>query len=303
MSWLQAIIISIIEGITEFLPISSTAHMKFANPLLGVKSNDFENMFEIVIQMAAILAVVVLYWKKFVHVHKIKHDFGLFGYFVKAIFTGPFTKKSVEWKRIHDLQGVRFYVKLFVALVPAVIVGLLLKKHIETTLENLPFIACVMIGGGIILLFVDSVFNKPVVDSEKGISMGNSFIIGWFQCLSIVLPGFSRSAATIIGGMSQKLTRSLAAEFSFLLAVPTMFAASVKTFYDVYKEHPEVISSANMHTLALGSIVSFVVALFAVKFFIGYLQKHGFKIFGYYRILIGVLILVLFMMGRYGSLN
>lgn len=258
MSWLHAIILAIVEGITEFLPISSTAHMKFTNPLIGVPNNSFVNLFEIIIQLAAILAVVVIYWKKFV-----------------------------------DFKRISFYTKLIVAVIPALIVGFLLKKHIDTALDNLYFIASVMIGGGIILLFIDKVFTNPQVDQEEKITMKQSFIIGCFQTLSIVFPGLSRSAATIIGGMSQKLNRGLAAEFSFLLAVPTMFAASVKSFYDVYKTDPSVLSSSNMGTLGIGCIVSFIVALFAVKFFIGYLQKHGFKIFGYYRIVVGFTILIL----------
>ena len=155
----------------------------------------------------------------------------------------------------------------------------------------------VMIGGGIILLFVDRFFQHPTIAREEEITLKQSFIIGCYQTLSIIFPGLSRSAATIIGGMSQKLTRSLAAEFSFLLAVPTMFAASVKSFYDVYKEHPEVLNTSNMGTLGVGSLVSFVVALMAVKFLIGYLQNHGFKVFGYYRIVVGVTMIILLLLG------
>jgi len=262
MSYIHAIIIAIVEGITEFLPISSTAHMKFTNPLIGVSSSAFVDMFEVVIQLAAILAVVVLYWKKFV-----------------------------------DFKKVSFYIKLIIAVIPALIVGALLKKHIDAALGNLYFISCVMLAGGILLLFVDNFFKFSTIKEEENITYRKSFVIGCFQTLSILFPGLSRSAATIIGGMSQKLTRSLAAEFSFLLAVPTMFAASVKSFYDVYKEHPEVINKANMGTLGVGSIVSFIVALLAVKFFIGYLQKHGFKLFGYYRIVVGVIMLVLLFLG------
>lgn len=257
MSYIQAIIIAIVEGITEFLPISSTAHMKFTNPLIGVSSTPFVDMFEIVIQLAAILSVVVLYWKKFV-----------------------------------DFKRITFYLKLILAVIPALIIGGLFKKHIDAALDNLYIISTIMVLGGIVLLFIDNYFKTPVVDKEEDLSYKKSFIIGWFQTLSILLPGLSRSAATIIGGMSQKLTRSLAAEFSFLLAVPTMFAASVKSFYDVYKEHPEVISKENMGVLGIGSVVSFIVALIAVKFFIGYLQKHGFKLFGYYRIAIGTIMLI-----------
>ncbi|MGZ4034840.1 MAG: undecaprenyl-diphosphate phosphatase [Bacteroidia bacterium] len=257
MSYIQAIIISIIEGITEFLPISSTAHMKMANPLLHIIDTPFVNLFEVVIQLAAILSVIVIYWKRFI-----------------------------------DFKNVSFYVKLVVAVIPALIVGALLKKHIDAALSNLTFISCVMIGGGIILLFIDKLFTTNTIEKEEEISYSKSFIIGCFQTLSILLPGLSRSAATIIGGMSQKLTRNLAAEFSFFLAVPTMFAASVKSFWDVYKEHPEVIAKDNMSVLTIGAVISFVVALLAVKFFISFVQKHGFRLFGWYRIILGVSFLV-----------
>ena len=253
MTTLQAIILAIIEGITEFLPISSTAHMKFANPFLGLEDSPFTNMFEVVIQLAAILSVVVIYWKKFI-----------------------------------DLKHFNFYIKLVIAVIPALVVGALFKKYIDAALSNLIFISCVMIGGGIILLFIDNFFKDNVINEEEKISNKNAFVIGCFQVLSIVFPGLSRSAATIIGGMSQKLTRGVAAEFSFFLAVPTMFAASVKSFYDVYKHNPEVLVKENFSLLGIGAVVSFIVALLSVKFFIYYLQKNGFKLFGYYRITLGI---------------
>ncbi len=262
MTIIQAIIIAIIEGITEFLPISSTAHMKFANPLIGVQNSPFTDMFEVVIQFAAILSVVVIFYKKF-----------------------------------FDFKRTTFYLKLIIAVIPALIVGALLKSYIDTALSNLTFIACVMIGGGILLLFIDKLFTRNGIEEEQKISLSKAFVIGCFQCFSIVLPGLSRSAATIIGGMQQKLTRKLAAEFSFFLAVPTMFAASVKSFYDVYKDHPDVLVSTNMSTLVIGAVVSFIVALIAVKSFISYLQKHGFRAFGVYRIILGVVILVLISKG------
>jgi undecaprenyl-diphosphatase len=257
MSHIQAIIIAIIEGLTEFLPISSTAHMKLANPLLQISETPFTNLFEIVIQLAAILSVVVIYWKKF-----------------------------------FDFKNIGLYIKLVIAVIPALFVGALLKKHIDSALSNLTFISCVMIGGGIFLLFVDKLFTKNNIDDEKEITNSKSFIVGCFQTLSILLPGLSRSAATIVGGMTQKLSRRLAAEFSFFLAVPTMFAASVKSFYDVYKVNPEVLVKDNYAILALGALVSFVVALLAVKFFIGYIQKYGFRLFGWYRIALGGIFLI-----------
>jgi undecaprenyl-diphosphatase len=258
MSLFQAIIIAIIEGITEFLPISSTAHMKFANPLIGVPPGAFADLFEIVIQFAAILSVVVLYYKQF-----------------------------------FDFKKMSFYIKLIIALIPAIIAGVILKKYIDAMLGNILFIAVVMIAGGIILLFVDRLFSKPRIFSQDQLSNKNAFVIGCYQVFSILFPGLSRSAATIIGGLAEKLDRRTAAEFSFFLAVPTMLAASVKSFYDVHKANPEVFVKENMTLLATGSLVAFVVALVAIRFFITYLQRHGFRLFGYYRILVGTLIILL----------
>lgn len=262
MSTIHAIIIAIIEGLTEFLPVSSTAHMKFANPLIGEGESAFREMFEVVIQLAAILSVVVLYYKKFL-----------------------------------DFKRISFYIKLVIALIPAIVFGVLFKKYIDSALNNLVFIACVMIAGGVVLLFIDRFFKNSTIHAEPQISNTKAFIIGCFQVLSIVFPGLSRSAATIIGGMSQKLDRNIAAEFSFFLAVPTMFAASVKSLYDVHKHNPEVFATDNMTTLLIGSVVAFIVALLAIKFFIGYLQKHGFKLFGYYRIALGIVVLALIYAG------
>jgi undecaprenyl-diphosphatase len=262
MGIVDAIILAIVEGLTEFLPISSTAHMKFTNPLLGVTPSPFNDMFEIVIQLAAILAVVVVYYKKF-----------------------------------FDFKRIQFYVKLIIAVIPALVVGFLLKKYIDSALNNLVFIAWVMIGGGIILLFIDRVFINPKIDGEEKIRPQTAFAIGCFQVLSILFPGLSRSAATIIGGMSQKLTRSVAAEFSFFLAVPTMLAASAKSFWDTYKDHPEVIAKDNMMTLLAGSIVAFIVAIIAIRFFIRSLKKYGFRAWGIYRIIAGMIMLILIWKG------
>jgi undecaprenyl-diphosphatase len=262
MDTLQAVIIAIVEGITEFLPISSTAHMKFTNPLIGVHPSPFVDMFEVVIQLAAILSVVTIYYKKF-----------------------------------FNFKNTQFYIKLVVAVIPALIFGILLKKHIDSALSNLIFIAFVMIGGGIILLFIDKLFTNNTIEEEEKITYPKALIIGCFQVLSIILPGLSRSAATIIGGMNQKLSRKLAAEFSFFLAVPTMFAASVKSFWDVYKDNNDVLNYDNLTLLAVGGLVAYIVALVAVKFFINYLQKHGFKLFGWYRIVVGIAVLVLIVTG------
>ena len=261
MNTLQSIIIAIIEGITEFLPISSTAHMKFANPFLGIESSPFVDLFEIVIQLAAIASVVVIYRKKF-----------------------------------FDFKQFSFYIKLMIAVIPALIFGALLKKHIDAALGNLWVIAIVMVAGGVILIFIDKFFAKAEASqnqesNQEGITYKKSFIIGCFQVLSILFPGLSRSAATIIGGMSQQLNKKTALEFSFFLAVPTMLAASAKSTLDVYQTNPEVFGQENLITLFIGAVVAFVVALISVQFFMRIVQKYGFAPFGWYRIVLGLSIL------------
>lgn len=265
MNTLQSIIIAIIEGITEFLPISSTAHMKFANPFLGIESSPFVDLFEIVIQLAAIVSVVVIYRKKF-----------------------------------FDFKHYSFYIKLIIAVIPALIFGAALKKHIDAALGNLWVIAIVMVAGGVLLLFIDRFFTKAEASksqasdqssNEEDVSYKKSFIIGCFQVLSILFPGLSRSAATIIGGMSQQLNKKTALEFSFFLAVPTMLAASAKSTLDVYKTNPEVFGQENLITLLIGAVVAFVVALLSVQFFMRIVEKRGFAPFGWYRIVLGLSIL------------
>ena len=254
MNTIQTIIIAIIEGITEFLPISSTAHMKFANPFLGIADSPLVDLYEIVIQFAAILSVVVIYRKEF-----------------------------------FNFKDYRFYLKLLLAVLPALLFGALLKKYIDAVLDNLWVIATVMVLGGIALIFIDRYFKKQVapVDHEP-IQFKQAFWVGCFQVLAIVFPGLSRSAATIIGGLSQKLSKKAAAEFSFFLAVPTMLAASAKSTLDVYQDHPEVFVTDNLINLCIGGFVAFVVALISVKFFIQFVQKRGFSLFGWYRIALGL---------------
>jgi len=265
MNTLQSIIIAIIEGITEFLPISSTAHMKFANPFLGIASTPFVDLFEIVIQLAAIASVVVIYRKKF-----------------------------------FDFKHYSFYIKLIIAVIPALIFGALLKKHIDAALGNLWAIAIVMVAGGVILLFIDKFFEKAETSKsqasdqtsdQENVTYKKSFIIGCFQVLSILFPGLSRSAATIIGGMSQQLNKKTALEFSFFLAVPTMLAASAKSTLDVYKTSPEVFGKDNLILLLIGAVVAFIVSLLSVQFFMRIVQKYGFAPFGWYRIILGLSIL------------
>ncbi|MFN8283908.1 MAG: undecaprenyl-diphosphate phosphatase [Chitinophagales bacterium] len=263
MDILHVIILAVIEGLTEFLPISSTAHMKMVDYLLGIPQTPFRDMYEVVIQFAAILAVVLLFWKKF-----------------------------------FDFKNINFYIKLIIAVIPALVFGALLKKHIDATLSNLMFIAIVMIIGGIILLFVDKLFTKNKIQSEQQIDFLTAFKIGCFQVLSIIFPGLSRSAATIVGGMSIGLTRKAAAEFSFFLAVPTMFAASAKSLLDVYQDGQVTFGSNEITTLLIGCVVSFIVAFLAVKFFIEILQKFGFRFFGFYRIILGSVILILLLINK-----
>jgi undecaprenyl-diphosphatase len=258
MNTFQAIILAIIEGITEFLPISSTGHMVIASSFMGIAKDDFTKLFEIVIQLAAILSVVVIYWKKF-----------------------------------FDFTKIQFYLKLIIAVIPALIIGGLLKKHIEKILETPIFIAIVLLVGGILLLFVDKWFKNATIIEEPEINNKKAITIGFYQTLAIIFPGLSRSAATIIGGMQQGLNRKLAAEFSFFLAVPTMLAATLKSIYDVYKDAPEVLNTNNLGILALGNIIAFIVAYASIKFFIGFLTKNGFKMFGYYRIILGSLLLII----------
>lgn len=262
MTTVQSIIIGIVEGLTEFLPVSSTAHMRITENLLGIANNDkFTESFTVAIQLGAILAVVVLYRKKF-----------------------------------FEFRNINFYLKLFLAVVPALIFGKLLSEKIDAILEKPAIIAAIMIAGGIVFLFIDNFFKSPTIDSEEKINLTTSFKIGLYQCLAIVFPGLSRSAATIIGGMSLKLTRAVAAEFSFFLAVPTMLAA---TAYKLYKYHNDNggFSSNDIIQLSIGNLVAFAVGLMAIKFFIHFLQKHGFKVWGYYRIVVGLLLLFLIQKG------
>ncbi len=253
MNLFQAIIIAIIEGLTEFLPISSTGHMIIASSFMGIHEDDFTKLFEVTIQLGAILAVVVLYWKKFFN----------------------FTKPD-------------FYFKLLVAVVPALILGFLLSDYIDELLESPLVVSITLFLGGFILLFIDKLFKNATIDDDTDISYKKAFTIGLWQCLAMI-PGMSRSASSIIGGMQQKLTRKLAAEFSFFLAVPTMMAATGWKLLKGYK----AFTAEHIQLLLVGNIVAFVVAILAIKFFIGFLQKHGFRLFGWYRIIVGAVLLVL----------
>ncbi|WP_285010768.1 undecaprenyl-diphosphate phosphatase [Pedobacter faecalis] len=258
MDYLQALILAVIEGLTEFLPVSSTGHMVIASSFMGIGHDDFVKLFEVAIQLGAILAVVVLYWRKFM-----------------------------------DFSKWQFYLKLVIAVIPALFFGFILNDFIDNTLGNPLFIAVVLLLGGIVLLFIDKLFKSPAIDKETDISNLTAFKIGCFQVLAVVFPGLSRSAATIIGGMQQKLTRQAAAEFSFFLAVPTMCAA---TGYKLLKGY-DLLNAENVKLLLFGNVVAFIVAIIAIKSFIGFLSKHGFRIFGWYRIIIGVVLIALYYSG------
>jgi undecaprenyl-diphosphatase len=259
MNYIQAIILAIIEGITEFLPISSTGHMIIGSSVMGIAQESFTKTFSVAIQFGAILSVIVLYWRKF-------------------------------------FQSINFYKKLIVAFIPAVLFGVLFKKQINMMLGNVIIVAVMLLAGGIVFLLLDKWFHRA---EEKGSnelhSDASAFKIGLFQVIAMI-PGVSRSAATIIGGLTQNLNKRAAAEFSFFLAVPTMFAATCKELFDLYKEGGG-ISSDQVNLLIVGNAVAFIVAVIAIKAFINYLIKHGFKIFGYYRIVAGLTILILYLAG------
>lgn len=268
MNTLEAIIVAIVEGLTEYLPISSTAHMGFAAALMGLPESEFFKMFQISIQFGAILAVFALYWKKF-----------------------------------FDFSNFNFYIKLIIAVIPALVLGYLFDEKIEAVLGNQIAISAVLVLGGVVLIFVDRWFKNPTIMDEKQISNKKALTIGFWQCLAM-MPGTSRSAASIIGGMTQGLSRKAAAEFSFFLAVPTMAAA---TLYSVFlktwgkgtageAKGYEMIFQDSSHIMLflIGNVVAFIVAMIAIKFFIAVLTKFGFKAWGWYRIIIGIVLLIYF---------
>lgn len=266
MDLFKAILIAIIEGLTEYLPVSSTAHMIFTSSVFGIQEDEFVKMFQVSIQFGAILAVVFLYWKKF-----------------------------------FNFKNVNFYLKLAVAVIPALVLGKLFDDKIEAVLGDPVPIAVVLILGGVVLLFIDRLFKVSTIDDEKDISYKSALMIGFWQCLAM-MPGTSRSAASIIGGMQQKLTRKAAAEFSFFLAVPTMLAVTVYSIFvkdwnykGVEQKGFEMLMQGdNLMLFIVGNIVAFVVAVVAIKFFIGVLTKYGFKPWGWYRIIVGIVLLIYF---------
>jgi undecaprenyl-diphosphatase len=265
MDYFQAIIIAIIEGLTEYLPVSSTAHMIFASSYFGIQEDDFVKLFQVSIQFGAILAVVVLYWKKF-----------------------------------FDFSKINFYLKLALAIMPALVLGKIFDDMIDEVLGKPVPIACTLIAGGIFLLFIDEYFKNPTVTKEEDITIKKAVTIGFWQCLAM-MPGTSRSAASIIGGMQQGLNRETAAEFSFFLAVPTMFAVTcyslfLKTYHSSGLKGYELLTQSpdNLKLFLIGNVIAFIVAIIAIKLFIGVIKKYGFKPWGWYRIFAGVIILIYF---------
>lgn len=273
MDIFQSIIIAIVEGLTEFLPVSSTGHMIIAEEALGVEHNDFVNAFTVIIQFGAILSVVWLYWKRFFHLNEVPA--GATG--LKAF-----------------LIRYDFYWKLLVAFIPAAVIGFLLGDFIDSLLENVTVVAVMLVIGGVLMLFVDKWFNRP---DTAPLTEKRALTIGFYQCIAMI-PGVSRSMATIVGGMQQGLSRKDAAEFSFFLAVPTMFAATAYKLLKLVIE-PESLKllSDNLGVLLIGNVVAFIVALLAIKFFISYVTKYGFKAFGYYRIIVGAAIIIMGLCG------
>ncbi len=262
MSIFQAIILAIVEGLTEFLPVSSTGHMIVTSSLMGIHSDEFTKLFEVAVQFGTILSVVFLYWKKF-----------------------------------FDFSKVDFYFKLLVAVIPALALGFLLGDYIDALLESPTTVAIMLIAGGLVFLFIDKIFTRGNVQEEPAIGYKSAFWVGCWQCVAMI-PGVSRSAASIIGGLQQGFTRKLAAEFSFFLAVPTMAAATGYKLLKAWLDTPEMLTNTdNLKALAIGNLVGFAVAILAIKFFIGFVQKFGFRYFGWYRIGAGIIILVLLATG------
>lgn len=279
MDWIQTIIIAIVEGLTEFLPVSSTGHMIIAQNLLGVPQGDpFVHAFTFIIQFGAILSVVCLYWKRFFEFDNT-----------------PAPQGSSFWQKLKHKYN--FYWILIVGVLPAVVIGLLAKKSglLDWLLDSVEVVAIMLVLGGVFMLFCDRLFNKGSEDNK--VDERRAFMIGLLQCISVI-PGVSRSMATIVGGMTQELTRRRAAKFSFFLAVPTMAGATLLDLLDLIKEDTAWATSHNITMLILGCVIAFVVALMAMKWFVNYITKYGFKAFGIYRIVVGGIIIIMLLMGQ-----
>ena len=267
MDLFETVIIAIVEGLTEILPVSSTGHMIIAQSLLGVESTPFVKAFTVIIQFGAILSVICLYWKRF-------------------FYPNAESKGKSYWRSMFD-----FYARLVVGVLPAVVLGLAFNDFIESNLGNVQLVAWMLIVGGIFMLFCDRIFNKGSEDTK--LTYKRAFMIGLIQCISMI-PGVSRSMSTIVGGMSQRLTRKAAAEFSFFLAVPTMLGATCLEMFKMitHGDGSILAQGNNLEMLIIGSVVAFIVAILAIKFFINYVTKYGFAAFGWYRIIVGLVIII-----------
>ena len=267
MDLFETVIIAIVEGLTEFLPVSSTGHMIIAQSLLGVESTPFVKAFTVIIQFGAILSVICLYWKRF-------------------FYPNAGREGKSYWRSMFD-----FYARLVVGVLPAAVLGLAFNDEIEANLGNVQLVAWMLIVGGVFMLFCDRIFNRGSEDTK--LTYRRAVMIGLVQCISMI-PGVSRSMATIVGGMSQRLTRKAAAEFSFFLAVPTMFGATCLEMYKLitHEEGSALLQGDNLQMLIVGSVVAFIVAILAIKFFIDYVTKYGFAAFGWYRIIVGLIIII-----------
>lgn len=271
MTIIESIILGIVEGLTEFLPVSSTGHMMIAQNLMGMESSKFVNNFTIIIQLGAILSVVLVYYKRF-------FDFK--------------NKNSLAYR--WGLSGWNLYKLMIIGALPAAIIGVLLDDYIDTLLNSTWIVVIMLFLGGIVMLWMEKKFENK---DEKKITEKQAFAIGFYQCLAMI-PGTSRSMVSIMGAMERGLSRRQAAEFSFFLAVPTMVGATLLKVYSMIKDElmlQELMD--NMANLIVGSVVAFVVALLAIKFFISYVSKYGFKVFGIYRIIISILLGGLMLMG------
>ncbi len=285
---IQAILIAIVEGLTEFLPVSSTGHMIITQYLLGVQSTEFVKAFTVIIQFGAILSVVWLYRRRFFRLSPVRV------FDPEATAGKPFGESLlILCKRL--LKKYDFYWKLLVAFVPAAVIGFLCGDAIDALLENVVVVAVMLVLGGVFMLFCDRLFADPEENAE--LTEKKAFRIGLFQCLAMI-PGVSRSMATIVGGMTQKLSRKEAAEFSFFLAVPTMFAATAYKMWKLFTNGGSELVMNNLSALVIGNVVAFIVALLAIRFFIGFVTKYGFKAFGWYRIVVGCLILGFWLLGH-----
>ena len=277
MTILESIILAIVEGLTEFLPVSSTGHMILTEGILGMESTAYLKAFTVMIQFGAILSVVVYYFRRFL----------------------PFPILGLKPDPTTSLGGWRLYGLMIVGCIPAAILGALFNETIDTLLGSTWVVLGMLFLGGILMIYFDRIFTNK---TERPVQVKNAFIIGLFQCLAMI-PGVSRSMATIFGGMQQGLTRRQAAEFSFFLAVPTMFGATLLKGYKLYKELGVAVFQENWQTLLVGNIVAFVVALLAIKFFIEFVTKYGFRVFGYYRIVLSVGVAIALLLGANISLS